>query len=938
MGNKILKKEFDPKYGWVTADTKQSSGFTQFEKAAKLYKETYGVDPNPKATSWTKGKMDEELLRWYKSATNPNVTNNPTSKKLMDLQAKGIADPVALKAAKKDPAALPYWQQYTVQKGKKTVPLTIKDIKSQTPPEDFDKSRDTLAAAQLRDPSKKYYSNATTKALKSAQRIEGNVKFEQLLRADPTNYTDVVLTRYYDSPNATLKSRNGRAFVNVGGPKNISKSLGGEDLADETFKYYQGLAKAGELGQDWAAVDGNQYLQKGTFGGKEAYFTPYDYAIHGVPTGERGREVVTNIASLDPNYWRTAGNLQKIGDKYGFVTEANPFAAQVGGTNQQLTPEEVAFVQSTKKKKGLGGLGGGLSSLLTLGGQMLIGGPGALNPFGSFNPSVFAFGIPNTLASVAGLGAGSNPKSPKTWTRTLQTPQWQPQQPAQPMAAQQPAQPMAAQPQQQTTQPVQMAQGGMVGNTMNFNPVQAGNPVAQTAQGLASLGRNNDSMLMHVTPNEVAGLQGLAQQMGGSLTINPQTGLPEAGFLDGIGDFLVNLLPTAAGTAVGFGTGNPLLGAAVAGGLKTAQTGDIGQGILSGIGAYTGTGTVGDIAKMGAQSAATTGSGALASGEGLANTMLGAPSIGANMSQVTSTMPTAITGATGELGSPLMQTGFNAVEPAASSLAIPETVYPSLTGSPIGQGGLALGSGATDLTQLATTAAAPSFSDFTSGLSALTGPGGFTQFAQQTGSSPLGAGFKLASPFIGAGVETLAQQGALMPEMPGGMSGGFGQFTPIEELRKRYSGNVRMAQGGMVPKQFGVSNQQGITALPIGQVSQPFQTFTGYNPTNPEPVSNAPEYNSVSSGLNARFKQGGYLDGNGDGMSDDIPATIEGKQPARLADGEFVVAADVVSHLGNGSTKAGAKRLYAMMDKVRQARTGTKKQGKKINADKFLPT
>lgn len=884
MGNKILKKEFDPKYGWVTADTKQSSGFTQFEKAAKLYKETYGVDPNPKATSWTKGKMDEELLRWYKSATNPNVTNNPTSKKLMDLQAKGIADPVALKAAKKDPAALPYWQQYTVQKGKKTVPLTIKDIKSQTPPEDFDKSRDTLAAAQLRDPSKKYYSNATTKALKSAQRIEGNVKFEQLLRADPTNYTDVVLTRYYDSPNASLKSRNGRAFVNVGGPKNISKSLGGEDLADETFKYYQGLAKAGELGQDWAAVDGNQYLQKGTFGGKEAYFTPYDYAIHGVPTGERGREVVTNIASLDPNYWRTAGNLQKIGDKYGFVTEANPFAAQVGGTNQQLTPEEVAFVQSTKKKKGLGGLGGGLSSLLTMGGQMLIGGPGALNPFGPFNPSVFAFGIPNTLASVAGLGAGSNPKSPKTWTRTLQTPQWQPQQPAQPMAAQ---------PQQQTTQPVQMAQGGMVGNTMNFNPVQAGNPVAQTAQGLASLGRNNDSMLMHVTPNEVAGLQGLAQQMGGSLTINPQTGLPEAGFLDGIGDFLVNLLPTAAGTAVGFGTGNPLLGAAVAGGLKTAQTGDIGQGILSGIGAYTGTGTVGDIAKMGAQSTA---------------------------------LPAATTAA-----SPALTSGAGAADLLGS-------VTPAVTSTPIGQGGLSLGGAGVDLAQPIAAAATPTFSDFTTGLSALTEPGGFTQFAQQTGSSPLGAGFKLASPFIGAGIDTLAQQGALMPEMPSGMGGGFGQFTPIEQLRKRYSGNVRMAQGGMVPKQFGVSNQQGITALPIGQVSQPFQTFTGYNPVRPEPVSNAPEYNSVSSGLNARFKQGGYLDGNGDGMSDDIPATIEGKQPARLADGEFVVPADVVSHLGNGSTKAGAKRLYAMMDKVRQARTGTKKQGKKINADKFLPT
>jgi hypothetical protein len=88
---------------------------------------------------------------------------------------------------------------------------------------------------------------------------------------------------------------------------------------------------------------------------------------------------------------------------------------------------------------------------------------------------------------------------------------------------------------------------------------------------------------------------------------------------------------------------------------------------------------------------------------------------------------------------------------------------------------------------------------------------------------------------------------------------------------------------------------------------------------------------------------GGYSDGGrmlkgpGDGMSDDIPAMIGKKQPARLADGEFVVPADVVSHLGNGSTDAGAKKLYSMMDKIRKARTGRKAQGKQINPNKFIP-
>lgn len=83
-------------------------------------------------------------------------------------------------------------------------------------------------------------------------------------------------------------------------------------------------------------------------------------------------------------------------------------------------------------------------------------------------------------------------------------------------------------------------------------------------------------------------------------------------------------------------------------------------------------------------------------------------------------------------------------------------------------------------------------------------------------------------------------------------------------------------------------------------------------------------------------KSGGFLRGDGDGMSDSIPATINDKQPARLADGEFVVPADVVAHLGNGSSKAGAQRLYEMMARVRKARTGTTKQAPEIKAEKFV--
>ena len=72
-------------------------------------------------------------------------------------------------------------------------------------------------------------------------------------------------------------------------------------------------------------------------------------------------------------------------------------------------------------------------------------------------------------------------------------------------------------------------------------------------------------------------------------------------------------------------------------------------------------------------------------------------------------------------------------------------------------------------------------------------------------------------------------------------------------------------------------------------------------------------------------------------MADKIPSSIDGEQPAKLSHGEFVVPADVVSHLGNGNSDAGADVLYKMMDRVRQARTGTTKQGKRINPAKFTP-
>jgi hypothetical protein len=106
-----------------------------------------------------------------------------------------------------------------------------------------------------------------------------------------------------------------------------------------------------------------------------------------------------------------------------------------------------------------------------------------------------------------------------------------------------------------------------------------------------------------------------------------------------------------------------------------------------------------------------------------------------------------------------------------------------------------------------------------------------------------------------------------------------------------------------------------------------------------EPV---PKYDEKGNVIAARgglmgLAKGRYLSGPTDGMEDKVPATIAGKQPARLSHGEFVIPADVVGHLGNGNSEAGAKRLYDMMDRVRKARTGTPKQGKQINPNQYLP-
>jgi len=201
-------------------------------------------------------------------------------------------------------------------------------------------------------------------------------------------------------------------------------------------------------------------------------------------------------------------------------------------------------------------------------------------------------------------------------------------------------------------------------------------------------------------------------------------------------------------------------------------------------------------------------------------------------------------------------------------------------------------------------------------------------------------------------------------------------YVPIESGEDAAAANLAAVQGA---QQAAQTQAAGLAALPPGVEAQrarpvptvkyqteptPATTMTGpssaglpaiptyvqeprlsYGLPTPDERLEATNFRTpeerrlrLAKGGLASLARGRYLDGPTDGMEDELRTTIEGKQPARLSHGEFVIPADVVSHLGNGNSQAGAQRLYEMMDKIRVARTGTKKQGKQINPSKYLPS
>lgn len=528
------------------------------------------------------------------------------------------------------------------------------------------------------------------------------------------------------------------------------------------------------------------------------------------------------------------------------------------------------------------------------------------------------------------------------------------------------------------------------------------------AKGLAGLGRNGDSMLVHMQPGEVAGLQALAKSQGTSLTINPDTGLPEA---FNLGNMFRSLLPTA----VGFMLGGPA-GATI--GSKFGATAQAVAPILGG--ALTGAALAGSNDQdplMGALTGGFSGYG----GAGLAGKVTAAGTAPVENALGTWQAQAANAPGTNELfPNPASSTGALPSKPITDISGVP--VAPNFNVQPAG-GGYTPGTDFTATTLAGTET--PQLSQFQSGLqnvmnrpmdflsqpgntmavgmplgmAALSGlepsdlygnpikpkedkydpyatlnlsgstglklyadggsvqSGGLRDLYGTSDSANIGAisqdgyGLGRLNNLVNQTDLTRAQDYAYADGGDVSLNLNTGKRGPTSEAPSEMSSS-RLPPLAMAALGRRIPNDVGLSPMALASLGREIPNDIGLSPmalaANPflarlmsdEAPTGTPitSLNLNSGKQETRYiAKGGYLDGAGDGMSDSIPASIEGRQPARLADGEFVVPADVVSHIGNGSSKAGAKRLYAMLDRVREARTGTKKQGKEINPKKYMP-
>ena len=423
---------------------------------------------------------------------------------------------------------------------------------------------------------------------------------------------------------------------------------------------------------------------------------------------------------------------------------------------------------------------------------------------------------------------------------------------------------------------------------------------------IAAQGRDGDTELLHVTKGEIAGLDALARRhFGKNLPRNPRTGIKEASlFRDWFGNDVGTVFDVAAPIAVGMipGVGMPAaiamgagIGAANQGLGKGGTTeGALLGGITGGIGAYGGAGLTESLTAAGTSTAATPAvTGSIANTAPAATSSL-APEISTQAFQQ-GVQQSAGQGLSG-LGNVAANTATPLTDAAVGALpTAPSTLAPEISASTFQQG----------VSQVPSPT-----SSLTAGFNKVTeSPQAAWDFAKANKGNLMSMGT--------SGLMTAGIPGA--PQTPNEALTGTNSTLPKSEIYYTPYGERRTRI---------VAAEGGLMSLADGE-------YGDYDGADEE---GNPRRYALGGGIsNVGFSKGRYLQGEGDGMSDSIKANIDGKQEARLATGEFIVPADVVSHLGNGDSTAGAKQLHAMMDRARMSRTGTKKQGKQINPRKVMP-
>ena len=571
------------------------------------------------------------------------------------------------------------------------------------------------------------------------------------------------------------------------------------------------------------------------------------------------------------------------------------------------------------------------------------------------------------------------------------------------------------------------------------------NNIHPIAQAVQSQGRGKDTQLVHMTPNEVAGMQALAKAHGGSLTVNPETGLVEAGFLD-------SMLPTILGIGISAATGGaatPLMLGAGIGGLQFARTGDLGKGLMAGLGAYGGAGLATGFMGAGATAGSGLTSGAAGSLGPLPLDQIPAATMG-DLAAERAAQQALAQNATTAAG---RTAATEAAKNAGTDLALQQAQ--TAAGNTFGQNMSNFGGGLKG-----------AFSDPTTFMKNYGGSGGdLAMFGGAAAAAPVmnALGPKDSGP---APSDNEQYQYAYNPNKtsqadleaqrlanPGGELRYFNPtYGPRQTVRVAQGGLLGLAEGGMpfeytydpatqkYIKKPGAATAPMAAVKPIGidssgnyEASMPAEGYKGpglmsmalgnsgqnnapvvdMSTMSPAAAAQAAQTANINSspdvgmggptgdsigadaaaagaaaeasmgiddGSSGVYAQGGLMGlakggmakggfvvpadvvsalgngstdaglralkvklgsvkpirGKGDGLSDSIPTSIDGRQPARVADGEAYIDPKTVASIGKGDPKKGAQKLYAMMDKIRSQAHGKTTQQRKVDPRKVV--